>query len=216
MKPLTFRASAPVCLTLALIALSGCNTAPPGDTGGMIDVRERTGADKFDEGADTVTLLEFADQVGQELAGNFLTLPEIQGSQYRVIIELGSIQNNTRTPSSDFAAIQRRVFLTLAQSDFVRKGARVVESRARMARDAGTAGQGAVVQDPLGREPAVVAGGLATYPLQDTYFLQGTFSELSRGRGIQSTYQFDFTLTNAQSREIVYANQIAAKQFRGN
>jgi len=199
---------------LLAAALAGCNTAPRGDTGGIIDPKERTGADRFDERADTVTLFEFAEDVGQNLAGEFLSVPAIQGSQYRVVIEIGSIQNNTRTPASDFAAVQRRVFITLAQSDLVRKGAKVVESRARVERDAGAAGQATVVRDPLGRERPTSSGGMTDYPLGDTYFLQGTFSELSRGAGRQSTYQFDFTLTNAQSREIVYAKQILAKQFR--
>lgn len=210
------RAISVVGLSAMSVFLSACNQAPRGDDGGIIDVRERTGADKFSEGADTVTLLEFADAVGQDLAGNFLTIPAIQQSQFRVTVELGSLQNQTRTPSSDFAAVQRRVFLTLANSDLVRKGARVVESRARVQRDAGIGGQPTVTQDPLGREAPVVTAAPGTYPLEDTYFLQGTFSELSRGGGIQSTYVFDFTLTNAASREIVFANQITRKQFRGS
>lgn len=192
----------------AVLAAAGCNTAPAGDTGGLIPVSERTGADRFDPAADSVTLLEFADASGQELSAAFLTLPTIAQSQFRVVIEVGSIQNNTATPSSDFAAVQRRVFLTLAQSDLVRKGARVVETRARVSRDVANA------NDPFGQGDPGSVTGLDQYPLGSTYFLQGTFSELSRGGAFQSTYLFDVTLTNAQTREIVYAKQIVAKQLR--
>lgn len=184
---------------VALAILGGCNTAPSGHTGGVIDSRTRTGADRYDRAADSVSLVEFASDVGQNLAADFMSIPNIQQSQYRVILEMGSIQNMTQTPSSDFAALQRKVFLTLQQSDFVRRGAKVVERRDRMDRDAQLAG---------------ATGNVAQYTVGDTYFLQGTFSELSRGGGYQSTYLFDFTLTSAESREIVYARQFEFKQVR--
>ncbi len=203
-----------VAAAFASMTLAGCNNAPPGNTGGTFDPNQRTKIDARDPAADSVTLLEFARSSGQELALEFLSIPAIQNSQFQVVIELGSIQNNTRTPSSDFAQVQRRVFLTLAQSDLVRKGARVVERRARVAADA--AGVSVPPQvDPLGREVATQpSGGMADYPLEATYFLQGTFSELSRGGGRQSTYQFDVTLTNARSREIVFAKIMDSKQDR--
>ena len=52
----------------ALLAASGCNQGPRGDTGGTIDPYNRTRADAISAEADAVTLLEFSDQVGQELA----------------------------------------------------------------------------------------------------------------------------------------------------
>lgn len=193
------RWTACISAILAVAALGGCNTAPSGHTGGVIDSRTRTGADRHDRAADSVSLVEFAGDVGQKLSADFLSIPNIQQSQYRVILEMGSIQNMTQTPSSDFAALQRKVFLTLQQSDFVRRGARIVERRERMDRDAQLAG---------------ATGNVAQYTVGDTYFLQGTFSELSRGGGYQSTYLFDFTLTQAESREVVYAEQFEFKQVR--
>lgn len=204
-----------VCLGLSsmCVALVGCNTAPPGDTGGVIDARERTRVDMNSSEADSTSLLEFADRVGQELGSQIARIPEIRNSPTQVIIELGSIQNNTRTPSSDFAAMQRRVFLTLQRSDLVRENAQIRERYDRVVRDA--AGMEAPVQvDPLGREaptqggPVVDRGNLAV-----TYFLQGTFSELVRGN-FQSTFQLDFTLTKGTTRQIVYSNLFDFKQLR--
>lgn len=202
------------CGLACVLSLAGCNTAPSGNNGGVIDSRTRTGADTHDRAADSVSLFEFADEVGQNLAADFSTLPKIKEQSYRVVLEMGSIQNMTETPSSDFAAIQRRVFLTLQNSDFVRNGARIVERRGRVENDAGSASQPVVTQDPMGREPPRVSGGMKEYSLGETYFLQGTFSELSRAGGRQSTYQFDFTLTHAETREIIYARQFSFKQLR--
>ncbi len=213
MNTRTLRQTIPLSL-LGFALLAGCNTAPQGHTGGLIDPRRRTTADTYDQAADSATLLEFADIVGQELGSQIARIPEIRSSPTQVVIELGGLQNNTRTPSNDFAAVQRRVFLTLVNSDLARESARIVEQRDRVVRD--TAGVMPAAQaDPLGREqPTSNQGSMKDYPLDLTYFLQGTFSELSRGNGIQSTYVFDFTLTNAASRQIVFARQITPKQYR--
>lgn len=204
-------------LLIAASAMPACNTnqAPQGNTGGTIDPRRRTTADTYDQSADSVTMLEFADVVGQELGSQIARIPEIRSSPTQVVIELGGLQNNTRTPSADFAAVQRKVFITLVNSDLARENARIVEKRDRVARDAASVAAPAPV-DPLGRgeQPASNQGGMKDYPLDSTYFLQGTFSELSRGNGVQSTYVFDFTLTNASSRQIVFARQITPKQYR--
>ncbi|MFN0012232.1 MAG: hypothetical protein ACKVS8_11385 [Phycisphaerales bacterium] len=197
---------------LGLALCAGCNNAPQGNTGGVIDPRRRTTADTFDPAADSATLLEFADVVGQELGSQIARIPDIRSSPTQVVIELGGLQNNTNTPSNDFAAVQRRVFLTLVNSDLARESARIVEQRDRMVRDAASVMP--APGDTLASQPAGSQGTMKDYPLDLTYFLQGTFSELSRGSGVQSTYVFDFTLTNASSRQIVYARQITPKQYR--
>ncbi len=212
----TLRTTALVIAPLTLMLAAGCtNSAPRGNTGGLIDPYRRTSADTYDEAADSVTLLEFADTVGQELGAQIARIPEIRSSATQVVIELGGLQNNTRTPSGDFAAVQRRVFLTLVNSDLARENARIVERRERVARDAAGVMPPASA-DPLGRGESTTSpqGTMKDYPLDATYFLQGTFSELSRGGGVQSTYVFDFTLTNASSRQIVFARQITPKQYR--
>jgi len=193
----------------SLSLLAACNQGPRGDTDGRIDPYNRTRIDAASPEADSVTLLEFSDQVGQDLAAQLAQIPEIRSSPSKVLIELGSIQNRTRTPSSDFAAIQRRVFLTLVQSDFARNVADIVEDVDRMDADAARVAP-APATDAQGRPTHQTA----RYPAEQTYFLQGTFSELSRGGGRQSTYVFDFTLTSAASRKIVYARQITPKQVR--
>ncbi len=192
---------------MGVLAASGCNQGPRGDTGGTIDPYNRTRVDANSPEADVVTLLEFSDQVGQELAVQLGRIGEIRNAPSKALIELGSIQNKTRTPSGDFAAIQRRVFLTLVNSDFAQNVADVVEDVDRMDADAARVAPSAPV-DAQGKPTHQTA----RYPAEQTYFLQGTFSELSRGGGRNSTFVFDFTLTNAASRKIVFARQITPKQ----
>ena len=198
----------------AIGALAGCkNYGPEGYNGGLIDPNTRTRADFHSPEADSVTLTEFGDDACQQLSAQLSRIPEIASSPSKVLIEMGSIKNMTRTPSSDFAAIQRRVFLALVNSDLARRSADIVEDVRRVDADAAYVSPPPQV-DASGKEVPGSVPLSARYPLDKTYFLHGTFSELSRGGGIQSTYQFDFTLTNAQSRQIVFAKQITAKQFR--
>lgn len=196
-----------VATALAGGLLGGCNTAPPGDTGGVIGARERTRVDAGSSEADTTTLLEFADRVGQELGAQLARIPEVKNSPTQVIIEMGGIQNMTRTPSSDFAAMQRRVFLTLQRSDLVRENAQVRERYDRVARDAVNLGPESGATLPGS------AGGVQSSQVGSTFLLQGTFSELSRG-GYQGNFLLDFTLTKADTRAIVYSNQFDFKQLR--
>ena len=206
-QALLFRFAVATAAVPALGVLPACNTAPPGDTGGIIGSRERTKVDAASPEADTTTLLEFADRVGQELGAQLARIPEIKGSPTQVIIELGGIQNQTRTPSSDFAAIQRRVFLTLQRSDLVRENAQVRERYDRVSRDAVNLGPESGASLPGSQ------GGVQSSNVASTYLLQGTFSELARG-GYQSNFLMDFTLTKADSRLIVYSNQFDFKQLR--
>lgn len=197
---------------IAGVSFTACNQAPRGDEGSRIGTNERTRADRIDTQADSVTLIEFSDQVAQAIAARISKVPEIRNSQQKVIIELGDIQNNTRTPKSDFAAIQRRIFITLSQSDIIGDNCDVVEPTSRMDRQLGGISQ-APQNDPTGRtEPT--APGTARYDANITFFLQGTFNELTRVGGVQSTFNFDFTLVNAASRRIVIAEQITPKQVR--
>lgn len=186
-------------------ALGGCNQVQPqsrGDEGSRVGTYERTRADRLDTQADSVTLIEFSDQVAQAIAMRISKVPEIRNSQQKVVIELGDIQNNTRTPRSDFGAIQRRIFITLSQSDVIGENCDIVEPTSRMDR------QMEGISQP-GQAP-----NSARYDPNQTFFLQGTFNELTRAGGVQSTFNFDFTLVNAASRRIVIAEQITPKQVR--
>ncbi|MGD9691114.1 MAG: hypothetical protein AB7K52_11540 [Phycisphaerales bacterium] len=206
------RLGALALLALITCTLGACNQAPRGDAGKTIDPYERTKADRLDPSADAVTLIEFSDQVSQSLAARIASIPEIRDSQQKVVIELGDLQNNTRTPKSDFATIQRRIFINMTNSDVLREHADVVESVGRMDREAGSVAPAATV-DPTGRT-VTTAPSSDRYDLKITYFLQGTFNEISRVGNVQQTYNFDFTLVNAASRRIVFADQITPKQVR--
>lgn len=203
-------------LSLAVLLAGGCNTAPQGNTGGLIDPTRRTGIDANAPGADSVSLLEFADITGQQMAADIARVPEIKGSPTKVIIEMGSIQNRTDTPSSDFDAMQREVFSTLVRSDVARDVAQFRERFDRVSRDAAGM-QGQVIVDPTGREaPRQVGAAVEQSDLNYVYFLQGTFSELSRAGGIQSTYVLNFSLVKGTNRSIVWTSpQYRFKQVRG-
>jgi hypothetical protein len=210
----TARRAALLALAAAAAITSGCNnTGPAGDRGGTFDPNERTRIDRNAREADSVTLLEFVDQASQELSQRIATAPDIRNSPVKVVIEVGGIQNRTATPSSDFQAIQRRMFTNLVNSDIARDKADFVENLDRMRSEAARVAAPGTV-DPLGRGGGTPPQGPATYDLTNTYFLQGTFSEISRGGGRQSTYLFDVTLTNAATRRIVFSSQITSKQDR--
>lgn len=216
MKSAAQRCVLMVAAGVCVATLSACNNAPRGDSGGIIDARERTGADRYDPAADTVSLLEFADKAAEDLAGQIARIPEIKNSPTQVIIEIGSLRNMTRTTSSaDFEALQRRVVTTLVRSDLAREVAQVRENIDRVQRDAAPHTAPAQV-DPLGRSAPVAGGpGVEASNLDFTYFLNGTFSELSRGDGVQSTYLLDFTLTKGTTRQIIWVSpKYDIKQFR--
>lgn len=200
---------AAIILTTGLgAALTGCGndgrvTAPPpqGNTGGRVDPYRSTPIDSGSFRASTVDLLQFSDQVGQALAARIGRVPEIYGAPDRVFIELGELQNLTNTPTSDFLIMRRRIFAALVNSDAVTRHAAILESPEVMDHQRGRLG-------PDGRPEADRNDPRATY------VLQGYFGELTRGDGLQSNYYYEITLTNLQTRQIVFTEQFDAKQIR--
>lgn len=197
---------AALALSGVLLGSGGCdqsrttNPPPRGDTGGRVDPYRSTGVDAGSARASTVDLLEFSDRVGESLAARIARIPEIAQSPDRVVIEMGAIENNTQTPSSDFAIMRRRVFSGLVNSDLVRPYADILEAPEITDRQ-----RGRFATDP---------GSTDRYDTRATYLLQGFFGELSRGGGIQSNYYYEMTLTNLQSRRIVFVEQFDSKQIR--
>lgn len=193
----------------AMVVATGCqNTPPPGNTGGRVDPYRSTRADVLSPEANTVTLLEFADQVSEAIVARIAQVPEIYSSPNPVAIELGALVNNTQTPSSDFAIVRRRVFGNLINSsiasgyaDFYEAPEIVDPQYERLApRD-----QIAYRRD--------LAGDLTNrYDPNSIFILNGDFGEMIRGR--QSTYLFEMSLTNLQSRRIVFNEQVVSKQTR--
>jgi hypothetical protein len=189
--------------------LGGCQQAPRGDSGGQMDPYERTRVDARSPQADSVSLYEFSDRVGEALALRIADIDEITSRQSKAVIELGSIKNDSpTTPSSDFALIQRRVFTKLVNSNVVRRHADIVERRSRVDRD---------IRDTRPSDSDLLDERLegddisATYDLDATYILTGTFGEMVRG-GTQRNYYFEMALTHAKSRRIVFVETFDSKQ----
>lgn len=202
----------PFTLIAAASILTGCS-APPGDSGGLIDNRERTRVDRGSVLADSVSLDEFADSVSQQMAYDIPSIGRLRSSSNKAVIEIGSLENKTRTPLSDFQGVQRKVFISLVGSEPVRNVAMVVERAKRVDRD---------IQEIRGDRTTDMfddksqgTDRRAQYQLNDIYILNGTFFERVRGdRGQQGTFDFDMTLTHAASGEIVFAKQYGWKQIQ--
>ncbi|MBL8746423.1 MAG: hypothetical protein JNK58_08720 [Phycisphaerae bacterium] len=129
----------------------------------------------------------------------------------KVVIELGWIKNVTNTPSSDFEMLRRRVTGRLINSEAVRHVAKIMESPEAMDQQAGRFAQAAA---PDRLDESTSSEGTATnrYSASDTYLLNGEFREALRGGA--STYYLEMTLTNLQTREIVFAQPFDFKQVR--
>lgn len=175
-------------LVAAAITLAACQTTPTGNTGGRIDPYRSTDADRASTAASVPGLLEFSDQVAQQLAQDLAAITEIDTSEGKAVLELGDINNQTQTPTGDYVLIQRRIRGHLFASDVVRDRFVVVEPRQRM--DA---------------ERQRVAGDNTTsarYPAEKTYVLSGDFFEARRDR--VRRYYFTFKLVNLATRQIVF------------
>lgn len=181
---------------LALVAV-GCSGPNTGSSGGRIDSYSTTSSERGADAPNIAALLEFSDQAAELFAQEMTDLPEIRNAEYRQVLELGSIQNKTRTPTSDFELIQNRVRNTLSKSKLVRNSFRIVQGRARSEAElARVQGQPQDLLQEGGNTSGVRIDDPAT-----VYVLQGDFFESRRGDRRQ--YYFNFQLTNLQSREIV-------------
>ena len=179
----------------------GCHSSPPPMTG-VTRSDERIYGETRDPAADTVTLTDFSNRVSQAIAMRISSMPSIQQSPTKVVIQLGGMENRSRTPVSDFEQIRRRVFAGLVNSDIVRRYADIVESPeildAQRQRLAGGAG----------------VGTAGRYDPNINYVLQGFFSEQERLRGGVSNYYLEMSLTNLQTGRIEFVEQYDFKQVR--
>lgn len=201
-----------VLLVGSFAVLAGCaaQVRDTGQSGGRIDPYSTTRADQVDRSATPATLWEFSDRVSESLAQRIATIPEIEQSPTRVIVELGGIENRTATPTQDFELIQRRLRSRLLTSDVVTNRVKFVEPVAVMDDELARVQGGST--DPLQRD----LGGGATdrYDPAHTYVLRGSFFESTRGGADTSRYFFEFQLVNLQSRAIVFNDSIDHAQVR--
>ena len=192
-------AAATACVLASAMVLCGCQTTPPppvGDRGGRMSPYNTTRQDRISTDANAPDLFSFGDTVAESLALEISQIPEINESPTRVVIEFGTINNRTRTPTGDFELIQRRLRNTLQRSRHLRKYAIFVESRRRMERE---------TRNVMGDVPA--PEGPARYDPSITYVLQGDFHEIRRGESRR--YYFDFQLTNLASRVTVFSDSFS-------
>ena len=91
--------------------LVGCSSTPTGSTGGRIDSYRTTDSDRVSRKANIPSLLEFTDQVSQELAAQLASIPEIRTAETRQVLELGSIQNKTQTVAV-ILIVRRKIMMT--------------------------------------------------------------------------------------------------------
>jgi len=193
----------------SVLLAGGCQSGPPsGSTGGRIDPYRTTESDRRSDKASIPELLQFTDQAAEKFAAEVAKIPEVKQADTRLVMELGSIQNRTDTPTGDFEQIQRRLRSKLMSSDLITDRFMVVESRRRMNREMDRV-QGEdrdLLQEGEKRESA-------KYDPEITYVLQGDFYESERGDRRQ--YFFNFKLVNLASRSIVFNEDYDLAQVTG-
>jgi TolA-binding protein len=181
-----------VAVICAAALLTGCG-APKGDTGGRIDPYSSTDSDRRSSRASIPAMLEFGDQVSAGLAQQISEIEAVQRSQDKLVLELGSIDNHTSTPTTDFEQLRNRIRGQIFRSRLIRDNFLIVEGRQRMEAER---------QRVSGDTAQQAAAGTARYDPALTYVLQGDFYESVRGSRRQ--YYMEFKLTNLASREIVF------------
>jgi hypothetical protein len=182
----------------------GCNAPPRGEQNRRVDISDTTKAERRSAQVQPTALVEFSDQAAQQLVQDLVGLPEFNSGQ-RVNVVFGDIVNKTGiVPTSDFEAFRSRTRSKLLTSSVARGKVRWIENRARMdelrRREAGS--------DPGKSEELNWAA---------TYFLNGEMYNVSRVEG-QAVYMYllNWTLTHADSRELIWQNSYEVKQAPGN
>lgn len=190
---------------LLALALAGCEAIPPaGSRGGRVEVTDTTAAEQNSRQVLPTALIEFSDQVTQQLVEDMRQIPELNGP-YRATIVFGDINNKTGiVNTADFEGFRNRVRQKLMQSRTVLTNVRFVENRARM--EALRAREGGGGQDLLQQGTGSAAAGDPLNP-QYTFFLNGDMYRITRGAQEDvNLYQLSFNLTNMQSGELIWTN----------
>ncbi|MEX0886354.1 MAG: hypothetical protein WD009_07940 [Phycisphaeraceae bacterium] len=202
------RSTATFAFTLGLLAMVGCQSDPIAPRASdRIDSYETTRADRESTSASIPAMLEFSDQTADRLALEIADLPRIAAADHRLLLELGTIDNQTRTPTRDFEQIQRRLRSRLINSDVMRNHFVIVEDLRRVDRELERIGAG---DNDLLQEGSGTSG--TRYDPEHTYMLSGDFYESRRGDRRQ--YWFEFRLLHVGSREIILSSDFDLAQTR--
>lgn len=192
-------------VAMAGLLIAGCSNIPPsGSRSGRVEVTDTTPAEANSRQVLPTALVEFSDQVAQQLVADMQQIPELNGG-YRATVVFGDIANNTQVvPTTDFEAFRNRIRQKLMQSRSVLANVRFVENRARM--EALRRREGGGGGDLLQQSPGGAAAGDALVP-EYTFFLNGDMYRVTRGSQEQvNLYMLSFNLTNMQSGELIWTN----------
>lgn len=175
-------------LFLAATMVVGCQSVPTGTSGGRVDPYRTTAPELSSTKANLKAMLEFSEIAAGRLVLDLPTINTAKGPDGRAVLELGTIANNTQTPTGDFELMLNRLRGKLFKSDVVRRNFAVVVDRSRMLSEQQRTG--------------ATGGAASTYDANVTYLLQGDFHEAVRRERRQ--FYFQVTLTHLASREIVF------------
>lgn len=208
----THAASAVVC-TLSCLLCACSNSGPSGNPLGADPYKSR-GAAESDPGVSQVAMLEMCDRAAQAIASR---IDDVMRNQERrttkAVIEIGIIENQTRTPASDFELLRRRLCDRLINSDVVRNVAKVMAEPEHMDQQAARFRQ-AQRDDLLDEGTAQQGAATNRYSAGDTYLLNGYYGESTRAGGAVSQYFFQVTLVNLKTREQVFSEPFDLSQRR--
>lgn len=189
-------------IVMGVIALGLAACSPPkGEQTRRVEITDTTKAERRSAQVQPAALVEFSDQVAQQLVEDLIALPEFNGPT-RVNVVFGDIVNKTGiVPTSDFEAFRTRVRQKLLQSNVARNRVRWIESRQKVEdlRRKELGGAGSDVNQGGANGPSPLAA-------EATYFLDGEMYRVVRGEDAVNLYMMSFNLSNAQSREIVWTN----------
>lgn len=195
------RGVAAMAAMATVAGLSACSP-PKGEQTRRVEITDTTKAERRSAQVQPAALVEFSDQVAQQLVEDLLGLEQFNtGTKVNVVF--GDIVNKTGiVPTSDFEAFRSRVRQKLLQSSVARNRIRWIESRAKVEelRRQELGGAGSDVNQ---------AGSNGPTPLSPefTYFLDGEFYRITRGDNNDvNLYGMSFNLSNAQTRELVWSN----------
>lgn len=191
-------------MVMASLFMLGCEThAPQGSNAGRMDPYRTTDADRASMSANMPALLELSDQTAAKFAAELANIPEVANSKERKTLYISTIENNTRTPTNNFAMIQRRVRDTLVGSPHLKPYFRFTNNPQTLDREkARLTGTGDPVNDTQLKTKR--------YEAEDIYLLKGTFFE--SGRDTVRRYYFVFEVTNLETGEIMLNKQMDLAQ----
>ena len=187
-----------IVMSLLLLTVA-CESAPKHEAG-RIDTSVTTDQELKSAKILPAALMEFSDQVPQDLAVDLAELPLVRDAEGRVTVIMGDINNKTGNVSSnEFELIRSRIRNTLLQSAYVRERIRFVESGGRM-------------DELRARELGLAEGLRPALEPEQTYALNGDFYRIRRGRTNQ--YYMEFQLVHFMTNEIIFSKRYDVKQLK--